>query len=91
MSVFTLSNFLCLAGSSQGVVYSIFSGDPQQYFSITPETGSIKTTSVPADRERYDFVLLNIRAEKSGVFANGQVRLENNSDNACNLMICICQ
>ena len=56
-----------------GIVFSIFSGDPDQYFIMDRVTGEITCSDVNADRERNTFVLLTVRAEKADIFATTQV------------------
>uniref|UniRef100_T1JHQ6 Cadherin domain-containing protein n=1 Tax=Strigamia maritima TaxID=126957 RepID=T1JHQ6_STRMM len=42
--------------------YSIYSGDPNGYFSIEPQTGRISTNKV-LDHEKHPFILLNVQAQ----------------------------
>jgi protocadherin-16/23 len=49
------------AGSRGSVRYSIYSGDPDGYFSIDPLTGTIRTASA-LDHEAHQSVLLNVQA-----------------------------
>lgn len=44
-----------------GLRYSIYSGDPEGYFSIDPLMGSI-TVQKPLDHEEHPFLLLNVQA-----------------------------
>ena len=49
------------AGSDSAVRYSIYSGDPNGYFSINPVSGTIRTNT-DLDHETHPFVLLNVAA-----------------------------
>lgn len=45
--------------------YSIFSGDPDAYFSIDPTSGNIRIATA-LDRETKAHILLNVQATSSG-------------------------
>ena len=50
---------LCLAGAE--VRYSVYSGDPDGWFSVDPASGALRTAA-RLDHERHTFVLLNMQA-----------------------------
>lgn len=50
-----------LCPGSDTARYSIYSGDPNGYFSINPVTGVIRTNT-ELDHETHPFVLLNVAA-----------------------------
>lgn len=50
-----------LIAGSDSARYSIYSGDPNGYFSINPVTGTIRTDA-ELDHETRPFVLLNVAA-----------------------------
>ena len=61
---------------TDGVRYSIYSGDPNGYFSINPVTGMIRTNS-ELDHEGHPFVLLNVAAMtgEPPTFGHSQVNI----------------
>ena len=73
MLIRSLDSVSVALGLSAGISYVITSGDPFGYFTVGSTSGQIKTTSVQADRERYAFIILNMRAEKNGIISNAQV------------------
>ncbi|OTF83912.1 Cadherin-23 precursor-like protein, partial [Euroglyphus maynei] len=46
----------------QPISYSIYSGDPDGYFTIDPRHGTISVKSSSIDREKHSFLLLNVQA-----------------------------
>jgi hypothetical protein len=62
------------AGSRGSVRYSIYSGDPDGYFSIDPLTGSIRTASA-LDHEAHQSVLLNVQAMSGDPPAYGHTQV----------------
>jgi len=50
-----------IGAGSDSPRYSIYSGDPNGYFSINPLTGTIRTDA-ELDHETHPFVLLNVAA-----------------------------
>ena len=53
--------YVFLIAGSDSARYSIYSGDPNGYFSINPVTGTIQTDA-ELDHETRPFVLLNVAA-----------------------------
>lgn len=62
------------SGSRGSVRYSIYSGDPDGYFSIDPLTGTIRTASV-LDHEAHQSVLLNVQAMSGDPPAYGHTQV----------------
>ncbi|XP_022235682.1 protein dachsous-like [Limulus polyphemus] len=63
----TLIGTVKVSGSNRGkedVRYSIYSGDPEKYFSINPSTGAIITRRT-LDHETHPILLLNVQATRS--------------------------
>jgi len=56
------------------VRYSIYSGDPDGYFSIDPLTGTIRTASA-LDHEAHQSVLLNVQAMSGDPPAYGHTQV----------------
>lgn len=73
----TLPILLSCAGSDSAR-YSIYSGDPNGYFSINPVSGTIRTNT-DLDHETHPFVLLNVAAMTGDppTFGHSQVRTKN--------------
>jgi len=74
----TTRAFIIVAGS--GIVrYSIYSGDPNGYFSIDPLSGTIRTSSA-LDHETHPSVLLNVQAMSGDPpsYGHSQVRKSSN-------------
>ncbi|XP_069675157.1 protein dachsous-like isoform X2 [Periplaneta americana] len=73
------------SGSRSSVRYSIYSGDPDGYFSIDPVTGTIRTAS-GLDHEAHQSVLLNVQATSGDPPAYGHTQvnigIEDVNDNA---------
>lgn len=74
---FIKASLLCvllLTGSRGAVRYSIYSGDPDGYFSIDPMSGNIRIAN-PLDRETKPEVLLNIQATSGDPPAYGHTQV----------------
>ena len=71
-----LSFCLSVAASRNAVRYSIYSGDPDEYFAIDSLTGNIRIAN-PLDHETKPQVLLNIQATSGDppVYGHTQVSL----------------
>ena len=79
------------SGSRGSVRYSIYSGDPDGYFSIDPLTGTIRTASA-LDHEAHQSVLLNVQAMSGDPPAYGHTQVsgcESPTVSACQ-NTCIC-
>ncbi|XP_049763937.1 protein dachsous-like, partial [Schistocerca cancellata] len=72
-------------GSRSSVRYSIYSGDPDGYFSIEPVLGTV-ATAAPLDHELHQTLLLNVQATSGDppVYGHTQVNIviEDVNDNA---------
>lgn len=66
--------FYTFSGSRGAVRYSIYSGDPDGYFSIDPMSGNIRIAS-PLDHETKVQVLLNIQATSGDPPAYGHTQV----------------
>jgi Cadherin domain len=66
---------LCIVADSGIVRYSIYSGDPNGYFSIDALSGTIRTSS-GLDHETHPSVLLNVQAMSGDppAYGHSQVR-----------------
>ncbi|KAG5844634.1 hypothetical protein ANANG_G00164570 [Anguilla anguilla] len=62
------------SGSSKDVFYTISSGDPDGYFTVDPETGSLRT-SLPLDHEARSSLDLEVQARSGSPPAYGQTRV----------------
>ncbi|XP_076056754.1 dachsous cadherin-related 1 [Oratosquilla oratoria] len=58
---FTVGTVTATSSGGGEVRYSIYSGDPNGYFTIDPLSGTLRTAS-PLDHESHPFVLLNVLA-----------------------------
>lgn len=67
--------FFFVSGRHYAVRYSIYSGDPNGYFRIDPNTGSIRTAS-NLDHEARASVLLNIQATSGHPPAYGHTQVQ---------------
>lgn len=67
-------SMLFVPGSRNSVRYSIYSGDPDGYFSIDPVTGTIRTAST-LDHEAHQSVLLNVQATSGDPPAYGHTQV----------------
>ncbi|XP_064208725.1 protocadherin-16 isoform X3 [Anguilla rostrata] len=62
------------SSSSKDVFYTISSGDPDGYFTVDPETGSLRT-SLPLDHEARSSLDLEVQARSGSPPAYGQTRV----------------
>lgn len=69
--------FSLVSGSRGSVRYSIYSGDPDGYFTIDPNTGLIRTAS-PLDHEAHQSVLLNVQAMSGSPPSYGHTQVNTN-------------
>ena len=55
--------------------YSVYSGDPDGWFSVDPESGALRTAA-RLDHEKHSFVLLNMQAVSGQppIYGHAQVR-----------------
>ena len=79
---YTIMCVLLSCAGSDSARYSIYSGDPNGYFSINPVTGIIRTNT-ELDHETHPFVLLNVAAMTGDppTFGHSQV---------CKLLLLFC-
>lgn len=88
---YTTPCVLLSCAGSDSARYSIYSGDPNGYFSINPVTGTIRTNT-DLDHETHPFVLLNVAAMTGDppTFGHSQVRKNNNklNLNTCRAIWC---
>ena len=73
------AKLIVIGTDSDSVRYSIYSGDPNGYFSVHPVTGVIRTNA-ELDHETHPFVLLNVAAMtgEPPTFGHSQVNVSIN-------------